>query len=194
MDATQLLSDERPALRPSRQRWAIVFTVLLVITVVGASVAVSVWRATADDNCSDAMSGRVCENALKVEGADGRLPTAEQVLEELAPGYDLVYAWHLNADVFTEPTIPAGDSLLHIFAGCAGDGMLVVTATNDGEPIATMRVGCDGSIGPGKVVNGLVTDEAGARKLVRRGPFSLSASTQGEVTDAEYFVLGSPVV
>jgi hypothetical protein len=43
------------------------------------------------------------------------------------------------------------------------------------------------------VINGLVTEEDGARKLVYRGPFSLSASTQGDLTDAEYFVPGAPV-
>src|SRR6185436_21020152 len=76
-------------------RRQLIVAIPLAVAVLAAVVAVSVWWARKDVDCSHAVSGRICVTHLNVKGAGGRLPTSEQLLAELPHGHQVVHEWHL---------------------------------------------------------------------------------------------------
>ncbi|GAA1408911.1 hypothetical protein [Catellatospora coxensis] len=159
----------------------------------------TVWLATPPEpdpaqqagSAGNGCSGQVCVRLFELRGDDGRLPTDAQLRTGLeAENRPLLFIWRRGASP-GPLVIPAGrayDSYA-VFGACAGGGRMAVTVDSDEGFRATLPIRCGGVVGPGFYFppNGL----AGAAKDTPIGPYPISMSYEGTVTDAVVAVFGS---
>lgn len=188
------MSDTEPP-RPSRAALLLWLAPALAALVLLGTV----WLATPREpdspqqagSAGTGCSGQVCVNLFELRGDDGRLPTDEQLRTGLASqNASLVLIWRQQGATPGPLVIPAGREYDHysVHAACTGGGRMTVTVDSDEGFRSHLGIRCDGVVGPGSYFP--PSGRSGVAGHTSLGPYPITMSYEGTVTDAVVAVVG----